>query len=265
MSILDKVIKLKPKAPRITVFSKPGVGKSTLAASFPNPLFILTEETGLVGVSAFDVATTFQEVWDHVTQLLALPEIPYKTIVLDSISKFDALVVQYILENEKPDKNGNKATTLNTACGGYGAGALRAQSLHRAFKAKMDKLQERGITCIYIAHCGVSKIKSPDSEDYDVFSIEMSNDKCKVPYIDDVDFCGFCRLRSFTTETDSGRTIVKSTDERVIITGVNDAHVSKNRFAMPNEIAMNFESIKKYIPFYNQQLQIQPQTKEKSK
>jgi len=254
MSILEKVIKLKAKAPRLLFYGKPGVGKSTLAASFPKPLFLLTEETGLVGVDAIDVQTSFQGIWDVVTQLLALEVIPFKTIVLDSITKFDALVVQYILENEKPDKNGNKATTLNTACGGYGAGALRAQSLHRAFKSKMDRLQDRGIAVVYVAHAGLSKIKPPDSEDHEIYSIVMSNDRCKEPYIDDTDGVFFCKLRSFTTETDTGRNIIKSTDERIIVTGINDAHVSKNRFKMPNEIKMEFSEISKFIPFYSQKI-----------
>jgi putative protein kinase ArgK-like GTPase of G3E family len=41
MSILDNIITTKPGAPRITVYGKPGIGKSTLASQFPEPLFRL--------------------------------------------------------------------------------------------------------------------------------------------------------------------------------------------------------------------------------
>lgn len=249
MSVLDKITKLEPKAPRLTIYGKPGVGKSTLASQFPEPLFLLTEETGLVNVTAIPVAVTFLEMWNNVKELLAVEDLPYKTIVIDSISKLDALIVKHILDEEPPSKSG-KAATLNSACGGYGSGVLRCQSIHRAFKAMMDKFQDKGIGVVYVSHSAVSKIKSPDAEDYDINSIVMNHDKSREIYLDDVDGVLFCRLRSHVMETDSGRAIVKSTGERIIMAGVNEAHVSKNRYNMPNEFPMKIEEIMKYIPYY---------------
>ncbi len=254
MSILDKIIKLQPKAPRITLFGKPGVGKSTLAAQFPNPLFVLTEETGLKDAPALDVSTSFREVWSNIKELSELKQFPFETIVVDSITKLDALIIKHILD-EEPIQKGGKAATLNSACGGYGGGVLRAESLHRAFKGLMDRFQDKGITVIYISHVCITKIKSPDNEDYDVFNITMNHDKSRSVYIDDVDMVGFCRLKAFMTETESGRHLMKSTNDRIIVTGSSEVNVSKNRFAMPTEIPMKAEEIMKYIPFYQLQTQ----------
>jgi len=139
---------------------------------------------------------------------------------------------------------------LNSACGGYGAGVLRAQSIHRAFKGLMDEFQNKGITVVYIAHIAVTKIKSPDEEDFDIFSITMNHDKSREVWLDDVDAVLYCKLQSSTIETESGRTIAKSTGNRIIVAGVNASHVSKNRYNMPNEFPMKFSEIKKYIPYY---------------
>ncbi len=251
MSILDSIVTTTPGAPRITVYGKPGIGKSTLASNFPKPLFILTEDSELVGIKRLPIAKSFTDVWGMVKGLLEIEKLEYKTIVIDSISKLDALVVEHVLSKEPVGKNGMQPTTLAAACGGFGAGFQRAASIHRAFKAQMDKFKERGITVIYVSHLAVTKHKSPDADDYDIHNIVMNHASSRECYIDDVDLVGFCKLKSYTSETESGRIIVKSTEERVIVTGISDAHVSKNRFAMPNEMPMKFEEIAKYIPYYN--------------
>lgn len=244
MSILDLVTKSVSKAPRITLYGKPGIGKSSLAASFPEPLFFLTEETGLKGINALPVAKTFEQIWDYVTQLQVIEEPGFKTIVIDSVSKLDNLITDYILSKEA------KATTLASACGGYGAGYSKASQLHRSLKSKLDSFQEKGIAVVYVTHMCVKTHKSPDATDYDVYSIVACHDKVREVYVDDVDAALFCRLKTFISETESGRSLVKSTEQRIIVTGVNEVNVSKNRFDMPAEITMSFKEISKYIPFY---------------
>jgi hypothetical protein len=249
MSILDKVVTMKPGAPRITIYGKTGIGKSTLASQFPKPLFLLTEDPRIEGLKAIPEAKSFTEFWQNLKELLELQDFPYKTIVIDSVSKLDAKITKYIIDEE----GGNsKATTLGAACGGYGKGYERAQSIHRAVKAQLDKFVERGIGVIFIAHETVTKYKAPDSEDYDIYSITMNHDKSREVYIHDVDAVLFARLQSFVDTLDGGKNIIRSTENRILVAGVNNSNVSKNRFAMPNEIPMEFEELKKYIPFYNQ-------------
>lgn len=248
MSILDSIITTEPKAPRITLYGKPGIGKSTFASKFPKPLFLLTEDPSLTNIKALPLATSFNQFWQNVKELLALEKLPFETLVIDSVSKLDSLIVKYIIEE---DTSKNKALTLGAACGGYGKGYERAQSVHRAIKSQLDKFSERGIGVVYISHLAITKYKAPDSDDYDIYSIVMNHDKSREVYIDDVDAVLFGRLQSFSQELTSGRTIVQSTENRILISGVNDSNVAKNRFAMPVQIPMEFEELAKYIPFYN--------------
>jgi hypothetical protein len=241
-------------APRITIYGAPGIGKSTLASQFPEPLFVMTEETGLVGVQAFKPVATFGELWSNMVALWKESELPFKTIVIDSISKLDQLVVDHILAKEPARKDGTKAT-LATACGGYGAGFQACQQVHQSFKGLMDRFQDRGIAVVYIGHLATVKMKAPDMEDFDKYSIVMSSEKSKQPYIDDVDAVMFCRLKSYVSDTESGRTLVKSSNNRIIQATASDGHVSKNRFNMPQEIPMSFDEISKHIPFYNQEIE----------
>lgn len=242
MSILDLVQEIEDEVPRIVIYGKRGIGKSTLAASFPNPLFLLTEKNAIkcksIRIKSFDQA------WGVIKELTELESIPYKTIVIDSVTNLDAMITNYILEKE------SKATTLAAACGGYGAGYAKAASIHRAFKDKLEELQSRGIAIVYIAHLAVKTHKSPELEDYDIYTIVTCHDKVSQVYLDDSDAVLFCRQKAFISETESGRSLVKSTNQRIITTGVAEVNVSKNRFNMPDEIPMTFNDISKYIPFY---------------
>jgi len=252
MGILDNILITKSGAPRITLYGKPGIGKSTLASQFPEPLFLLTEDNELPGINALPLATSFTQVWSNVKALLDEDVLPFKTLVIDSISKLDQLIVEYILDNEPAGKIGGKSPTLTSACGGYGAGYLKAASIHAALKGLLDKFKERGICVVYVGHLGIVKHKSPDQEDYDVYTLIMNHEKSRSVYIDDVDCVLFCRLKSFVSESDSGRALIRSTNDRMIMAGVSDGHVSKNRFGMPNEIKMDYELIAQYIPFLKQ-------------
>lgn len=248
-NILQFIRKSGPVAPRITIYGVPGIGKSTLASQFPDPLFFLTEECSVDNVDYIGVIKSYDKFLEGISRLLEIENPPFKTLIIDSVSKLDSLIVNDILRKEGMTKNG-KQPSLNSACGGYGAGFQAAQQEHRYVKSLLDNFQRKGITVIYIGHLTTTKYKAPDLDDYDRYSIVMNHDKSREVYIDDVDAVFFCRLKSFVNQTESGRNLISSTDDRIILSGVSDAHISKNRFNMPMEIEMSFESIKQYIPFY---------------
>lgn len=258
MSIFEKTITTKPRAPRITIYGKPGIGKTTMAAQFPMPYFLFTEEPAIDDLEGQPIFEDFDTFWKTLKEMSASEKLPFDTLIIDSVSKLDDMIVRYILDEEpsnvsaKNNGQSQKITTLGASCGGYGKGYERAQRIHRAVKALLDKFTERGIGIVFLAHDTVTKYKSPDSEDYDIYSITMNHDKSREPYVNDVDAVLFGKLKSFTETLDSGKNIVRSTQERILVCGVNNANVSKNRFSMPSEIPMDFEELKKYIPFYNQ-------------
>ncbi len=251
MSILDEIVEVGPEAPRITIYGKGGIGKSTFASKFPAPIFLLTEKNALIGAKAFPIARSLNDLIKNIKKLLTEKELPFKTVVLDSVSKLDHLVISHILDEEKPDKNGKKPASLNTACGGYGAGFAKAQRIHRYIKDLMDGFQDKGIAVVYILHNEIKKYKSPETEDYDVYTLTLNHDKSREVYTDDVDCVAFCKQKAFIDSTESGRTLVRSSDECVMYVGPSEGHVSKNRYQMPNELPLDYDTFVSYIPFYN--------------
>jgi len=256
-NILSKITKTKLQAPIITIYGNPGIGKTSLAASFPNPLFILTENPGKNGLSCTKKYSSFKEIFDDVRELSKIDSIPYDTIVLDSIGGLDKLVIEYIIAEEK-DRNGKKKNiALGECCGGYGKGYERAQSIHNAFKSVLNRINEKGIAIIYLAHMGIQEKKSPEHDPYDTYSIMMNHQKSKDVYINsDIDAVLFYKLKSYSESLDNGKTRIKCSDQHIIVTSVNEINVSKNRFNMPSEIAIpdansGFKELSKYIPFYN--------------
>ena len=254
MSILDKIKITQAGAPRVTIYGKPGIGKSTLASQFPDPLFLLTEDNELPGIKSLGIFSDYAELWSSVEELLKLQTLPFQTLVIDSVTKLDSLVTKYTIEKSPTvGRERRPAETLAEAWGSYGAGYEKAASLHKALKYQLDKFKERGVSVIYIAHIETKKYKSPEHEDYDILTITMNGDKSRAVYIDDVDAVLFCKVKSRLVEADenSGRQIIKSTDQRIIVADVSEAHVSKNRYNLPKDIEMSFIELQKHMPFYN--------------
>ena len=89
MSLLDQIQKPTTRAVQATLVGEAGVGKTTLAASFPSPVFIRTEDglesLGANSPMAFPVANSSDEV---LAQLNALGEgqHPYKTVIIDIVA-----------------------------------------------------------------------------------------------------------------------------------------------------------------------------------
>jgi hypothetical protein len=127
-----------------TIFGEGGMGKTTLAAMFPAPVFIRTEDgtASLVGnddVALFPIAQSSQDVLDAI-EALATQDHAYKTVVIDSITQLATLIEHEIVEADP------KAKAINQAGGGYGAGYNTAAERHRRVTATVSPRSTRPIS-----------------------------------------------------------------------------------------------------------------------
>src|SRR5690606_20177036 len=82
----------RPMPPRLMVFGPEGIGKSTLGAQTPKPIFVQTEDgLGQIDADRFPLASTYHEVV-RALQDLHEQEHEYETVVIDSIDWLERLL-----------------------------------------------------------------------------------------------------------------------------------------------------------------------------
>lgn len=248
----------KPRADRpiiATIFSEGGMGKTTLAAMFPAPVFIRTEDgtASLVGnddVALFPIAATVQDVLDGITAL-AEQEHKFKTLVIDSVSQFEKLAVKEILDSEPNPKAKNMAA----AHGGYGKAYGMLDQKHQELREAVSYLASNcGMNVVFIAHATTEELELPDVDKYSRYTITLHKNKqfdCTHHYTNNVDLVAFIRLVTHVRGADGGKKRAISAGEREIICFPVASNVSKNRFNITEPLPFNFESgnpFQQYLP-----------------
>ena len=158
MSLLSTISKPADRPVIATITGDAGTGKTTLGATFPNPIFIRLED-GLQAVpkevrpDAFPVVSKVDQLWEQLTTLIKEKH-DYKTLIIDSVTQAETLFAEHVIESDP-----KKPKTLAQACGGYGAGYLAVSALHgRIRKAAKMLNEQRGMNVIFIAHSYVTTI-----------------------------------------------------------------------------------------------------------
>ena len=274
MSYLQQVKKAIPQAPVITIVGFPGVGKSTLAALFPNPIFVQAENASTVFETwAEDRQPAFMpelpaanakrqvkpsEILLAQLRELATEEHPFKTVVVDTITAMNTL-----FEGEVVEFDPNGANNIGEAAGGFHKGFLVAAGMHVKIRNACEHLRRKGIAVVFLAHTGIVKMKNrPEAGEYTAYSIDMP-EKARQIYIGSSDAVFYLKSRDFVMgheENRKGQTTkygrVTNTGERVLITS-SDGTIgyvdAKNRYSMPEEIDVPKETnpILGMIPFFN--------------
>ncbi len=222
-----------------TLFGEGGMGKTTLAAMFPNPVFIRTEDgtaslAGNDNVSLFPLATSTQDVLDAI-EALATQKHDHKTLVIDSITQLATMVEAEIVAADP------KAKSINQAGGGYGAGYSTAAEKHRQIRDWAGSLAyEKGMNVIFIGHADTEMLDLPDLDAFARYTVRMHK-KSLPHYTDNVDLVGLIRLKTFVRGGDGDKKRAISTGEREIICHPQASSVTKNRFNISEPLAFTFD------------------------
>lgn len=235
---LSKVAKPRPSG--AVVYGPPGIGKSTLGASMPSPVFVIDDqEDGIntlktahlvpADIPIFPAASNWLDVLG-ILDSLATEKHEYKTLVVDSLGGMERLCHAHVCRREFNGNWGDKGFAS------YQKGYEVSLSDWRDFLNALDRVRHNGTAVLLLAHSVVKPFKNPEGEDYDRFVPDIHHKTWSVTHrwADMVLFCNYY----VETTKEGGRTKGKGGQERLIYTEYHAAYEAKNRHGLPTEISM---------------------------
>jgi AAA domain len=225
-----QVKKTRRVAPVRAIFHGPaGIGKSSLAASAPSPIFVAAED-GLDQIDATAVEpypTTFEEVLAALDYIATLD---HESVAIDSLDWLEPLVWEHTVRKASSSK------IKNIEDFGYGKGYIAALDPWRLLIKRLDALRAKGMNIILIAHSVRKMFKNPLGDDYEQWTMKL-HEKATGLFVEWAQVVGFCDW-DVATEDTSGRVKAQTTGKRIIRTNPNPAFLAKTRFTMPDRLAM---------------------------
>lgn len=231
--------------PRILVYGTHGVGKTTLAAQAPNPVFIRTEDgMGAIDAPAFPLAKSLDEVMEAFNALYT-EDHGFQTLVLDSVDWLEPLVWQATAKK-------NNWADIETP--GYGRGYVAASDTWRTIIDGINALRdERGMAVILIGHCDIKRFDSPETEPYDRYQPKL-HARASALMQEHVDCVFFANYRVSTVKADVGfnKKVTRAVGggDRLLYTQERPAFLAKNRYSMPDVLPMDWAAVAEHIPFF---------------
>lgn len=225
----------KSKPVICTVLGEAGVGKTTFAASFPSPVIIPIEDglQALEGqeVAAFPLVDNSNALMECLSSL-ATEEHQFKTVIFDSVTRLNE-----ILEKEVIESDPKRPRSINQALGGYGAGHASVAQKHRELRDLCGALRDKfNMHVVFIAHADTETLELPDQDPYQRYTIRM-NKRSVSAYIDNVDFVGLLRLKTYTSG-DGDRKRATSDGTVELVTYAMPSSVSKNRYGITQPLTV---------------------------
>lgn len=217
---------------KICIYGAEGVGKTSLAAQMPEPLFIDTEG----GTSRLNVrrikCTAWEDLIAIIKEVVSTPTV-CKTLVIDTADWAESLCVDFVC---------NKYRKANIEDFGYGKGYTYLAEEFGEFLKLLNKLVDVGINPVVIAHGKPRKYELPEEQgQFDRWEMKLS--KQVAPLIKEwCDMLLFCNYKTFVVTTENNTKKAQG-GKRVMYTTHNPCWDAKNRFGLADELDLDFDSI----------------------
>lgn len=241
-----KIIRGKTsKATKVVIYGPEGIGKSTLASQFPEPLFIDTEgSTARMDVARLERPATWAELERQIKAVKAEPDC-CKTLVIDTADWAERLCIAEVCS----EKRVNGIEDI-----GYGKGYTYAKEKFSRVLTLLSDLAAGGINVVVTAHAMMRKFEQPDEMGaYDRWELKLTK-QCAPMLKEWADMVLFCNYKTTVVKTETGARKAKG-GQRIMYTTHNACWDAKNRDGLPDELPMEYASIKKAIEFEPEEIQ----------
>lgn len=228
------------KAKKVVVYGPEGIGKSTFAARFPDPVFIDTEgSTSAMDVARLPRPTSWNKLLEEVDYIRNHPDV-CRTLVVDTIDWAEQLCVDHIcsIHNKKGIEDF-----------GYGNGYVYTKEEFGRFLNRLSDVIEVGVNIVLTAHAQLRKFEQPDELGaYDRWELKLGKktQSQTSPLVKEwADMLLFCNYKTYSVATDKdGKKHKAQGGKRVMYTSHHPCWDAKNRYGLPEMCDFDYQVIK---------------------
>lgn len=244
----------KDSAQKVVVYGQEGVGKSSLASQFPNPLFIDTEgSTGNLDVARLDKPSSWTMLNNQIAWVKANPNV-CQTLIIDTIDWAERLCIESVCAQH--NKKGIEDF-------GYGNGYTYVAEEFGRLLNKLQDLIDIGINIVLTAHAQIRKFEQPDEMGaYDRWELKLGKKTTgqTAPLVKEwADMILFCAYKTYVVSDDKTNKKKAQGGQRMMYTEHHPAWDAKNRHGLPSELPLNYEAI---AHIFNKKVAEQPVAKQ---
>lgn len=219
----------------VCLYGPEGIGKSTFGAGAPKPIFLVEKDgTAHLDVERFPVPDTYEEAGQALDVLLNEKH-DYQTFVLDTADWLEALIHRHVCKSK------GKASIEDI---GYGKGREYALDEWRTLLDKLDRIRDKGMNMIILAHSQVKKFQNPVGDDYERFQMKL-NGKVAALLKEWSNAVLFANFLVYTDKDDKGRVRGFGDGSRIVYTEHRPAWDAKNRYGLPFEFPLNWDEFER--------------------
>lgn len=233
----------QPGAKKTVIYGPEGIGKSTFASRFPEPLFIDTEgSTKDMDVARTRKPSSWTMLLSQIEEVTRTPSI-CKTLVIDTIDWAEQMCVEAVCE--KHHKSGIEDF-------GYGNGYVYVKEEFGRFLNRLEDVVEAGIHVVLTAHAQLRKFEQPDELGaYDRYELKLGKKTASQtsPLVKEwADMLLFANYKTYSIAADDkGKKHKAQGGKRVMYTSHHPCWDAKNRYGLPDELPFAYEEISRII------------------
>lgn len=236
---------------RCLVHGRGGIGKTTLAADAPSPIFLdLNNGSDLVDCARYPFKNdkdpngepTFTELLAAVRDIRLNGANEFKTLVIDTMGDMERIIWAHVIEDTNKRAK-SKASNIEEVGGGYHKGYVIAMDYHRALAVELEQVRAVGMNVVLVAHSELVTRRNPAGLDWQQYGPAM-HAKAAEFWIGWCDMVLFLAFEEGATATESradkekGKGQGWSTDRRLVYSREDATFRAKYRLPLESPVEL---------------------------